>query len=405
MNIFPRNIASTLSERLKTFPVVAITGPRQAGKTTLAKTYISKLSSPWVYLDLELPSHLNMLRNSELFLKQNEDKLVVIDEVQRKPELFSLIRALVDMNRVPARFLILGSASPELLKQSSETLAGRISYLELTPFHWLELPNISYQKHWLTGGFPPALFAENEEHSFQWLEDFLATFIERDLPQFGLSAASQSLRNLLRMLLGNHGSLLNQNKLANSLGITMPTVKRYLSYLESAYFIRFLSPWHANISKRLVKTPKVFFRDTGVLHVIASIFNMNQLIGNQIAGASWEGYVIQQILANLPQGTQPYFYRTKEGSELDLILVRGEKPVIAFEMKMSSQPGLSKGNRIAMNDLGNPLTLIVAPSVGNYPLDENVQVCDIEHLWEYLNASSFHFLLTRSCNLSPYKSL
>ncbi len=384
MNIFPRNITSTLTERLKTFPVVAITGPRQAGKTTLAKSYIEKLPTPWIYLDLELPTHLNRLRNAELFLKQNEDKLVVIDEVQRKPELFPLIRALVDMKRVPARFLILGSASPELLRQSSETLAGRISYLELTPFHWLELPGINYQKHWLLGGFPPALFAENENYSFQWLEDFVATFIERDLPQFGLNAPSQILRNLLRMLTGVHGSLLNQSTLANSLGITMPTIKRYLSYLESAYFIRFLSPWHTNINKRLVKTPKVFFRDTGVLHVIASIYNQNQLIGNQIAGTSWEGYVVQQILANLPQGIYTYFYRTKDGAELDLILVRGNKPALALEMKMSSQPSLNRGNRLAMDDLGNPFTVIVSPSAGDYPIEENVQVCDIENLWKYI---------------------
>jgi hypothetical protein len=384
MNIFPRNIASKLAERLKTFPVVAITGPRQAGKTTLAKSYLQNCSASSVYLDLELPSHLNSLRNAELFLKQNEDKLVVIDEVQRKPELYPLIRALVDMKRVPARFLILGSASPELLRQSSETLAGRISYLELSPFNWLELPNIGCEKHWLLGGFPPALFAENETIAFQWLEEFATSFIERDLPQFGLSAPAQTLRNLLRMLTGAQGSLLNQSILANSLGLTMPTVKRYLSYLENAYFIRFLPPWYAHISKRLVKTPKVFFRDTGVLHVLASIFNLNQLIGNQLAGASWEGYVVQQIIAYLPHGTYPYFYRTKEGSELDLILVKGDKVVMAFEMKMSSQPSLSKGNRIAMADLGNPFTIIVVPSVSDYPLDENVQVCDIEHLWKYL---------------------
>ncbi len=384
MKLYPRYIENTLLKRLQAFPVVGITGPRQAGKTTLAKSIVKEIPKEAVYLDLELPSDLNRLRNAELFLKENEGNLVVIDEVQRIPELFPLLRSLVDMRREPARFLILGSASPELLKQSSETLAGRISYLELTPFHYRELPDIDFKKHWLRGGFPPSLFATDEYLSFQWLEDFVTTFIERDLPQFGLNAPSQTLRNLLLMLTGAHGNLLNQSALANSLGLTMPTVKRYLSYLENAYFIRFLSPWFANVSKRLVKTPKIYFRDSGVLNYLAGISEMNQLLGSLLAGASWEGYVLQQIIANLPSNVLPYFYRTKDGSELDLVLVKGARPILAIEMKISSRPSLNRGNRFALADLGNPPAIIISPASGDYPLEKNVRVCHLEHFWDYL---------------------
>ncbi|MFN0035422.1 MAG: ATP-binding protein [Saprospiraceae bacterium] len=370
---------------MNTFPVVGITGPRQAGKTTLAKSIVKQLGRKTVYLDLELPSDLNHLRNAEFFLKENEENLVVLDEVQRKPELFPLLRSLVDQRREPGRFLILGSASPELLRQSSETLAGRISYLELTPFHAKELPDGDFKKNWLRGGFPPSLFAAEEAEAFQWLQDFVITFIERDLPQFGLTAPSQTLRTLLQMLTGVHANLLNQSAIANSLDLTIPTIKRYLAYLENAYFIRSLQPWYANIGKRLVKTPKVYFRDSGVLHHLAGISNNNQLLGNQIAGASWEGYVLQQIIANLPPSILPYFYRTKDGSEIDLVLVRGNKPVLAVEVKMSASPSLSKGNRLALSDLGNPPAVIVLPHKADYPLEENIRVCDLEHLWVHLN--------------------
>ncbi|MCB9288902.1 MAG: ATP-binding protein [Lewinellaceae bacterium] len=382
--IYPRYIATTLLQRLQAFPVVGITGPRQAGKTTLVKSLLPEIEKETAYLDLELPSDLARLRNAELFLKENEQKLIIIDEVQRKPDLFPLLRSLVDLRREPGRFLILGSASPELLRQSSETLAGRISYLELTPFHFRELPDDDIKKHWLRGGFPPALFAQNNETAFQWLEDFVITFVERDLPQFGLTAPSQTLQTLLQMLGSAHGNLINFSTLANSLGVAMPTVKRYMSYLENAYFIRYLQPWHTNVKKRLVKTPKVFFRDTGVLHYLTGISEINQLYGHQIVGASWEGYVLQQIIANLPSRTLPYFYRTRSGAELDLILIKGSQPVLAVEVKFSSTPSLRKGNHLAIADIGSPPTFIIVPSGGDYPLEENIRVCGLEQFWDYL---------------------
>jgi predicted AAA+ superfamily ATPase len=323
---------------------------------------------------------LNRLRNAELFLKENEGRLVVIDEVQRQPELFPLIRALVDQNRAPGRFLILGSASPELLRQSSETLAGRISYLELTPFHYNELPNKDVLPHWVRGGFPPALFAADATATNQWLQDFIITFIERDLPQFGLNAPSQTLRTLLQMLTGVHANLLNFSNLGNSLGLTVPTVKRYMAYLENAYFTRYLFPWFANVSKRIVKTPKFYFRDTGVLHYLAGIPDTNHLLANQLAGASWEGYVLQQVIANLPQNVLPFFYRTKDGAEIDLLLVKGTQPVMAVEVKMSANPSLGKSARIAHEDVGRPPLFIVTPHPGDYPLDEQVRVCDLPFL-------------------------
>lgn len=383
--MIPRYIFGALTDYLHSFPVVAITGPRQAGKTTLAKAIIKNLEVESLYLDLELPSDLNRIRNPELFLTENTDKLLVIDEVQRMPELFPTLRALVDQDRRPARFLILGSASPELLRQSSETLAGRIAYLELTPFHLRELENHQMKEHWIKGGFPPAFLSNTERRAFIWLENFVKTFIERDLPQLGLSASPLILRNLLSMLTGVHGNTINFDNLAKSLGLTMPTVKRYISYFEATYFVRFLSPWHINIKKRLVKTPKLYIRDSGILHYLAGVSDFNQLMGNQIAGASWEGYVLQQILANLPLGTIPYFYRTRDGAELDLVLVKGNSVRLAVEIKLADHPKLTKGSRLAIQDVNAPLNLIVTPHNGDYPLEKDLRVCGLPEIWKYLD--------------------
>lgn len=382
--MIPRTLTSTVLERLRNFPVVAITGPRQVGKTTLAKFILSKVEKESIYLDLELPSDLNRLRNAEFFLKENEDKLVVIDEVQRRPELFPLLRALIDQKRESARFLILGSASPELLRQSSETLAGRIAYLELPPFHFGELPIQQFQEHWLRGGFPPSLLAKSNQIAFQWLENFSLTFVERELPQLGLNVSSQVLFNLLLMLTSAHGQLLNFNTLSKSMGISMPTVKKYMGYFEAAYFIRYLPPWHANVKKRLVKTPKMYFLDSGILHSLMGISDLNHLLGNQIVGASWEGYIVQQIIANLPERMIPFFYRTKDGSEMDLVLVRGNKPLVAFEVKFSDNPSLSRGNRLAIKDIQAPMNLIITPGDHDYPLEKGIRVCSIGYIHKYL---------------------
>ena len=383
--MIPRYLLAAVLDKLDTYPVVAITGPRQAGKTTLAKAISHQVQRPVLYLDLELPSDANKLRNPEFFLRENEAKLIVIDEVQRQPELFPLLRALVDQRREPARFLILGSASPELLRQSSETLAGRIAYLELTPLHRREVATYPQNQHWLRGGFPLALLAPSDEAAFDWLTQFTTTFVERDLPQFGLTAPAQTLRNLLLMLSSMHGSQLNYSTLAKSMGLTVPTIKRYLAYFEAAYFIRTLPPWFANVKKRLVKTPKVYLRDSGVLHGLADLTSLNTLMGHALVGASWEGYVIQQVLANLPPRVQPFFYRTQDGAELDLILVRGHTPYLTIEIKFSDRPSLSKGNRHAMTDLNAPLNLIVTPAGGDYPLEPNLRVCELDAVWPYLS--------------------
>jgi uncharacterized protein len=383
--MIPRYLLAAVLDKLDTYPVVAITGPRQAGKTTLAKAISHQVQRPVLYLDLELPSDANKLRNPEFFLRENEAKLIVIDEVQRQPELFPLLRALVDQRREPARFLILGSASPELLRQRSETLAGRIAYLELTPLHRREVATYPQNQHWLRGGFPLALLAPSDEAAFDWLTQFTTTFVERDLPQFGLTAPAQTLRNLLLMLSSMHGSQLNYSTLAKSMGLTVPTIKRYLAYFEAAYFIRTLPPWFANVKKRLVKTPKVYLRDSGVLHGLADLTSLNTLMGHALVGASWEGYVIQQVLANLPPRVQPFFYRTQGGAELDLILVRGHTPYLTIEVKFSDRPSLSKGNRHAMTDLNAPLNLIVTPAGGDYPLEPNLRVCELDAVWPYLS--------------------
>jgi hypothetical protein len=264
-------------------------------------------------------------------------------------------------------------------------LAGRITYLELQPLHWGEVSStISYQQHWLRGGYPEMLLASSDKASNRRMNDFIGTYIERDLPLLGLPASSVVIRNLFSMLISIHGNLLNTADLSRSLSLSSPTVHSYLDFLENAFIIRRLQPYYVNINKRLTKSPKFFIRDSGMFHALADITNNEALVGSLLVGSSWEGYVIQQIIAQLSYTISPYFYRTADGSELDLVLVRGTNPVLGIEIKYSNSPKLSRGNYIASKDLGDIPLLVITPSATDYKMAENVDVCSLQTLNSYL---------------------
>ncbi|GAB3489807.1 ATP-binding protein [Spirosoma knui] len=338
-----------------------------------------------IYLDLEYFVDQNRLKQPDLFFQANQDKVVVLDEIQRMPELFPLLRSLIDQYRVPGRFVLLGSASPDLLKNPSETLAGRIVYLELTPLHLLEVSEqYSYRDHWLRGGFPDALQAPNQLIWQLWMDSFIQTYIQRDLPDLGLPAPASTVRNLLTMLAGIQGGQLNYSDLARSLDLSVSTVQHYVGFLENTYLIRRLPPFFVNIGKRLVKAPKVFVRDSGLMHRLTGIDDFNALSGNLLLGASWEGYVVQQVIARLKTDITPYYYRTQNGAELDLLLVKGGKPIVALEIRYSNAPTLTRGNTQAINDLGIDQALVVTPEADGYWLQKDVRVCSITNVWDSL---------------------
>ena len=370
-----------LQESLRSFPVTALLGPRQCGKSTLAQHVVAGHADT-VYLDLEKPSDLRKLEDAEFFFHTQKEKLVCIDEVQMGPEMFPVIRVAVDEDRRAGKFLILGSASQDLIRKSSETLAGRIHFLELTPFTYDELFADNPQKYedpvflWTRGGFPEAVLAPSDSHSFDWRSDFIRTFLERDIPQFGFSIPAVAMRRFWTMLAHYHGQLLNASKLGQALGVSHPTISKYVDIMQQTFMVRVLPPLMANIKKRLVKTPKVYLRDTGVLHALLEIETIEDLLGHPIAGASWEGWCIEQILAVIPDW-RASFYRTSSGEEIDLIIERGRKR-LAFEFKASMSPKLSRGFPGTLKVLQPDHVWVVAPVAEPYPKGDSVTVADIK---------------------------
>ena len=363
-------------------PSVAILGPRQVGKTTFVKQLQGKLSKPSIYFDLERSSDLSKFQHDRLaFLETMQDQTVILDEIQRLPEIFPDIRSLIDQNRVPARFILLGSASFVLLKNTSESLTGRISYFEMTPLLFRELtPDSYYTKHWLWGGFPSAYLAPTFEQQQKWFEDFVRSYLERDLPQLGLSASPIQLRRLMMMIASIQGNLLNQAMLANSLGIRTNLISNYLDFFEQSFLIRRIQPYFTNIGKRLTKSPKIYIRDSGLVHHLLSIHSYDGLLGHIVAGGSWEGYVIEQIISLLHYHQIPFFYRTADGAELDLVIEQDLQIKLAIEIKLSNSPALSKGTTIALQDLNNPPLLVVTPTADDSLLKPNISVCSIQTL-------------------------
>lgn len=385
--IFHRQIEVDLLEMVKEIPVIGLLGPRQVGKTTLAKSILTKLPKDSIYLDLESSADLFKLQYAERFLTQHEDKVVVLDEIQRMPEIFPILRSLIDKNREPGRFIILGSASPSLLKQSSESLAGRISYFQLEPLQFPEVAHsISQEVHWFRGGFPEMLLASSDRLFLRKMDDFITTYIERDLPNLGLPSRPFQTRLLLQMLLSIHGNLLNISGLSRSMGLSAPTIATYIDFLEQAFLVRLLRPYFSNRGKRLVKSPKLFFRDSGMLHCLAGMRSVDDVYANFLVGASWEGFVIQQVISNLPFQVYPYFYRTQDGAEIDLVLEKGGNPYLLIEVKYSPHPVIAKGNYQVQKDLGNIPMRIVIPGTDleEIHVADNISICSLSQVFKYL---------------------
>jgi hypothetical protein len=382
-----RMITTKIKEKLGNIPGVVILGPRQCGKSTLAKAMISQIGGA-VYLDLERPSDVSKLRDPEAFFSLNSDKLICLDEIQRAPELFPVLRSVMDENKQNGQFIILGSASPALIKQSSETLAGRISYFELTPFLLKEVSDDHHLKTlrrlWLRGGFPRSYLASNEKESFEWRLDFIRTFLERDIPQLGFRTPAKTLERFWRICSHLHGQLLNSSKLGESMGVSHHTVRSYVDVLEQSFVLRVLRPYESNLKKRLIKSPKIYIRDSGILHALLGIEDHNDLLGHPVYGASWEGLVIENILPLLPNW-KTSFYRTSSGSEIDLILEKGNKRV-AIECKGSTSPSLSRGFWNAVSEVKFQEVWVIAPIKEAYPIENGVMVAPPHRLVEHLMA-------------------
>lgn len=362
-------------------PAVALVGLRQVGKTTLAKKLLHDAGRQAVYFDLEDTRDLQKFQfDAAGFLETLQDKTVILDEVQRLPELFPALRGLIDRNRQPGRFVLLGSASFELLKNTSESLAGRISYFELRPFLLNELEDKNLNLHWLRGGIPNSFLGASNPIQQKWMEDFIRTYLERDLPQLGLNANPVLIRRLLTMLAGIQGNLLNQAMLANALGIRNNAVASYLDFLENAFFIRRLLPYYTNIGKRLTKSPKLYLRDTGILNHLLGLHSTEAQLAHITAGGSFEGYVIEQVMAELIPGQSAFFYRTADGAELDLVIEMAGKIVLAIEIKLSNQPSISKGTTIALGDVGHPPLLVITPGTDDVRLNRFTTVCSVKNL-------------------------
>lgn len=371
-----RHQLMNIRELLQSFPIIGITGPRQSGKTTIVRQIIgTEKQTDFIYIDLENPEDDTKLADPVLFFKMNSDKCIVLDEIQTKPSLFPVLRSMVDLKRTSGRFIILGSASPDVLKKSSQSLAGRLAYVEISPFHYSEIHEIrDYLHHWVSGGFPDAFLSRSDNIRKKWLINFIRTYIERDIPALDSGINRNTMRQLLGMTAHVHGNVINYTALSKSLGITSPTIKKYVDFLENSFILRKLEPYSANLKKRIVKSPKIYLRDTGILHSLLGLYSINELLVHPQLGNSWEGYVIEQIIQKTGEEYNFCFYRTHEGAECDLVALRGNVPFFAVEIKYSSSPRLTVGSRQAFADINARHNFVVTPQTDNYILAENIEV-------------------------------
>jgi uncharacterized protein len=388
--MIPRRLIPALTSALAEAPAVALLGPRQVGKTTLALELAEE--RPAVYLDLESEADRTKLSEPELYLAQHADKLVILDEIQRTPQLFASLRGLIDAGRRrgqgKGRFLVLGSASIDLLKQSSESLAGRIRYLELAPLDAGEVGGKRLDMLWLRGGFPQSLLADSDAASLRWRVDFIRTYLERDIPQLGPRIPAESLRRLWTMLAHSQGGLLNAAALARALAVDGKTVASYLDLLVDLLLVRRLAPWHGNVRKRLVKSPKVYVRDSGLVHALLGLGDREALLAHPVAGGSWEGLAIESLLAAAPNGTEAYFFRTAVGAEIDLLLkLPGQRKPWAIEIKRALAPKIERGFHLACEDVRPARRLVVYGGAERFPLAENVVGVSLIDLCEELSAA------------------
>lgn len=379
-----RKYFSIVKEKLSQFSAVGLLGSRQIGKTTLAQEIAAQ--QPSLYLDLENYQDLIKLEDPIPYLESHKNKLIILDEIQRKPDLFMTLRGLIDKGRrlgqKNSQFLILGSSSVDLLRQSSESLAGRIAYIEMNPISAIEIsPERSNQQNlWLCGGFPDSLLASSKQASMEWRIEFIRTYLERDIPQFGPRIPSETLRRLWTMLAHCHGTPLNAAKLATNLGISGQTVSRYIDLLVDLFLIRRLAPWHNNVGKRLVRSPKVYVRDSGTLHALLNIQTTDDLLSHPIIGTSWEGFVIDNLLSFLPQGAEAYYYRTARGAEIDLVFKLPDRRNIAIEIKRSSAPKVSQGFYEASKDIKATHRYVVYDGMEKFPLKNDIYAISLTDL-------------------------
>jgi uncharacterized protein len=379
-----RRIESMLRHRLSSVvPAVVLLGPRQVGKTTLARRIAADWPTGAVYLDMERPADRQRLDDADPYLRGQAPKLVVIDEIHRVPELFAILRGIIDDRRAQGQrfghFLLLGSASLDLMQQSSETLAGRVAYLDMGPVDSQEAAQaqIDLDTLWCRGGFPDSLLASDDLSSFEWRLDFVRSYLERDVPMFAPRMPSQTLGRLWTMLAHQQSGMLNVAQLAAGLGLTSPTLGRYIDLLVDLHLVRRLQPWSANVGKRLVKSPKVYVRDSGIVHALLGLSDLDAVLGHPVVGRSYEGFVLETLISALPTGATPYFYRTANGAEIDLLIERGGRPEIAIEIKRSSAPSLSRGFGQACEDLGVTQRYVVYPGTERFGLRQGVEAVGV----------------------------
>lgn len=383
-----RQVKGRLIAAIDSGPAVALIGPRQVGKTTLALEIAE--TRPSVYLDLESTSDRAKIADPESYLSSHEDRLVILDEVHRLPELFQDLRGLIDRGRrkglIAGRFLLLGSASVDLLKQSGESLAGRISYVELAPLDALEVAAVDISALWIRGGFPPSFLATDDAASFRWRQDFIRTYLERDIPQFGPRIPAETLRRLWTMLAHNQSELLNAANLARALSVDGKTIARYLDLLVDLLLVRRLPAWHQNMGKRLVRSPKVYVRDSGLVHALLRLTNLDDALAHPVAGGSWEGFVVESLLAAAPDGTEASFYRASGGAEIDLVLALPGDALWAIEIKRGSAPRVERGFHQACADLQPARKFVVYGGSERFPLNAETDAIGLRELAGELRA-------------------
>ncbi len=388
--MIPRQVYETVRERLDLFPAVALLGPRQVGKTTLAEIIAEEHSS--IYLDLEKFEDLEKLSDPGYFLNTHEHKLIIMDEIQRIPNLFPILRGIIDKGRKKGirtgRFLLLGSASGDLLRQSGETLAGRIAYVEMSPLHLLETGGKSVEMLWIRGGFPDSFLAKSNRKSIIWRDSFILTYLERDLPQLGARVPVTTLRRLWTMLSHLQGETLNIARIARGLGLDVRTVSQYLDFLVDLLLVRLLPPYYINVGKRLVKSPKVYVRDSGILHSLLGLDDLNAVLGHPVVGGSWEGFVIETLVSAAPERANAWFYRTAAGAEIDLVMELPGGELWAIEIKRSSAPKIEKGFHHALQDLCPARAFLVGANTDRYPKTSEIEVIGLADLTKALHEAA-----------------
>lgn len=383
-----RDALTTLSKRLHEAPAAVLLGPRQVGKTTLALELAENWESGAVYLDLERPADRLRLDDADGFLRGQGNKLVILDEIHRMPGLFEVLRGIIDQRRRDGQrfgqFLLLGSASLDLMQQSSETLAGRVAYVDIGPVHALEWPTQDLDALWLRGGFPDSLLAADDAASLRWRDDFVRSYLQRDVPLFAPRLPAETIGRLWTMLAHQQGALLQQSRLASGLGVSSPAVDRYIDLLVDLQLVHRLRPWSGNIGKRLVKAPKLYVRDSGLVHALLGLESMHALAGHPVCGPSYEGFCISNLLAAAGPACAAYSYRTHAGAEIDLLLEKAGKPWMAIEIKRSSAPALSKGFDIACTDLQVAQRYVVYPGIDRFLLRYGTQAVGLTELMQLL---------------------